>query len=79
MKKSDFQEDLEKCMNLLNENLETLIDLENQLTDEKEDKLISDIQLHHLYNMTEDITESSKIKNAESSFMRRQMEHFDSG
>ena len=79
MKKNDFQEDLEKCMNLLNENFETLIDLESQLTDEKEDKLISGIQLHHLYDMTEDIVESSKIKNAESSFMRRQMGNSDSG
>ena len=78
MKKDNPQEDFEKCLRLLDENLDILNDIEQELSDEQEDKLTSDVQLHHLYDMAEDISESSKIKNAESSFMRRQMEHFDS-
>ena len=78
MKKDNPQEDFEKCLRLLDENLDILNDIEQELSDEQEDKLTSDIQLHHLYDMAEDISESSKIKNAESSFMRRQIENFDS-
>jgi hypothetical protein len=32
------------------------------------------MKLHHLYDMTEDVVESEKIKRAESKLMRRQSE-----
>lgn len=78
MKEDNSQENFEKCLRLLDENLDILNDIEQELSDEQEDKLTSDIQLHHLYDMAEDISEFSKIKKAESSFMRRQMDNFDS-
>ena len=37
---------------------------------------VPDMKLHHLYDMTEDVAESEKIKRAESKFMRRQSEDF---
>ena len=36
--------------------------------------LTTDMQLHDLYDMAEDVSESSKLKRAESNFMRRQTE-----
>jgi hypothetical protein len=32
------------------------------------------LELHNLYDMTEDVAESSKLKRAESNFARRQAE-----
>ena len=78
MKEDISNEDFENCIRLLDENLDILNDIEQKLFDEQEDRLTSDMQLHNLYDMTEDISESSKIKNAESSFMKRQMKYFNS-
>ena len=46
------------------------------LNDEKEDELTPDMELHNLYDMTEDIAESTKLKRAELNFTRRQSEEF---
>jgi hypothetical protein len=46
------------------------------LNDEKNDELIPDMKLHHLYDMTEDVAESEKIKRAESKLVRRQSEDY---
>jgi len=46
------------------------------LNDEKNDELVPEMKLHHLYDMSEDVAESEKIKRAESKFMRRQSEDF---
>ena len=40
----------------------------------KEDELTPDMELHNLYDMTEDVAESAKLKRAESNFSRRQSE-----
>ena len=44
------------------------------MEDEKEDELTSDLELHQLYDMTEDVAESAKLKRAEANFARRQTE-----
>jgi flagellin-specific chaperone FliS len=54
--------------------VEILANLELDLDDEKEDELTTDLELHQLYDMTEDVAESSKLKRAESNFARRQAE-----
>jgi len=54
-------EDVKKCLDILEENSEILANLEFDLDDENEDQLTSDMKLHHLYDMAEDVAESSKI------------------
>ena len=70
----ELSEELEKCLDILDENIEILSDMELGLEDEKEDELTPDMGLHQLYDMTEDVSESAKLKRAESNFMRRQAE-----
>jgi len=70
----DLPESVKKCLDILEENVEILANLELDLEDEKEDELTSNLELHQLYDMTEDIAESSKLKRAESNFARRQAE-----
>jgi len=72
----DLPDIVKKCLDILDENLEILSNIEIDLNDEKNDELVPDMKLHHLYDMTEDVAESEKIKRAESKFMRRQSEDF---
>jgi len=70
----DLPESVKKCLDILDENVEILGDLEFNLDDEKEDELRPDMELHNLYDMTEDVAQSVKIKRAESNLARRQAE-----
>jgi len=70
----DLPESVKKCLDILDENVEILGDLEFNLDDEKEDELRPDMELHNLYDMTEDVAQSAKIKRAESNLARRQAE-----
>jgi hypothetical protein len=70
----DLPDTVKKCLDILDENLGILSDIEFNLNDEKNDELIPDLKLHHLYDMSEDVAESEKIKRAESKLMRRQSE-----
>ncbi|WP_428327168.1 hypothetical protein [Nitrosopumilus sp.] len=70
----DLPESVKKCLDILEENVEILANIELALEDEKEDVLNPDMQLHELYDMTEDVAESAKLKRAESNFARRQAE-----
>lgn len=70
----DLPESVKKCLDILEENVEILANLELDLDDQKEDELTADLELHHLYDMTEDVAESAKLKRAESNFARRQTE-----
>ena len=70
----DLPESVKKCLDILEENVEILANLELDLEDEKEDELTSDLELHQLYDMTEDVAESAKLKRAEANFARRQTE-----
>ena len=66
-------EEVRKCLDVLEENIEILTNLEDSLEDEKEDELTPNMELYQLYDMTEDVTESAKLKRAESRFMQRQV------
>ena len=70
----DFPEEVKKCLDILEENVDMLTNLEFDLDDEKEDELTPDMELHNLYDMTEDVSESTKLKRAELNFTRRQSE-----
>ncbi len=70
----DIPEAVKKCLDILEENVEILPNLEFDLESEREDELTPNMELYQLYDMTEDVSESAKLKRAESSLMRRQSE-----
>jgi hypothetical protein len=70
----DLPETIDKCIKILDENLEVLGNMEMSLDDEKEDELVPNLKLHQLHDMVEDVSESSKIKRAEANLIRRQSE-----
>jgi len=74
MMDDDLPEAVKKCLDILEENVEILANLEFDLESEKEDELIPNIELHQLFDLTEDVSESAKLKRAESNLMRRQTE-----
>ena len=76
MMDDDLPESVRKCLDILDENVEILTDLEFNLDDEKEDELTPNMELHNLYDMTEDVAQSAKIKRAELNYSRRQAEDF---
>lgn len=67
----ELPEAIKKCLKILEENIDILSNLELELEDQKEDEISSGLELHHLYDMTEDVAESAKLKRAEFNFMRR--------
>jgi hypothetical protein len=66
---------VKKCLDILDNNLELLTNIEFDLNDKKNNELISDMELHNLFDMTEDVAEFEKIKRAESKLIQRQYEH----
>ncbi len=70
----ELPEAIKKCLDILEENVEILANLEFDLESENEDELTSNMELYQLYNMTEDVSESAKLKRAESNLVRRQTE-----
>jgi hypothetical protein len=71
----DLPETVEKCLKILEENMDILSNIEIDLNDEKEDEIVPDMQLHQLFDMTEDVSESSKIKRAEFNLARRNVDY----
>ena len=68
----DIAESVERCLEIIEENMEILTDLKHDLDDQKNDELDPDIGLHGLYDMVEDVAQSAKLKRAESNFNERQ-------
>jgi len=71
----DLPEAVKKCLDILEKNVEILANLEFDLESEKEDELIPNMELHQLFDLTEDVSESAKLKRAESNLVRRQTEN----
>lgn len=67
----ELPEAIKKCLKILEENIDILSNLELELKDQKENEISSGLELHHLYDMTEDVAESAKLKRAEFNLMRR--------
>ena len=74
MMDDELPETVKKCLDILEENVEILANLEMDLEDEREDELTPNMELHQLYDMTEDVAESAKLKRAEINYVRRQTE-----
>jgi len=74
MMDDELPEALKKCLDILEENVEIMANLEFDLESENEDELILNMELHQLYDMTEDVSNSTKLKRAESNLVRRQAE-----
>ena len=70
----DISEAVKKCLDILEENVEILTNLEFDLESEMEDELTPNMELYQLYDMSEDVSKSAKLKLAESNLMRRQAE-----
>ncbi len=70
----DIPEAVKKCLDILEENVEILANLEFDLESEREDELTPNMELHQLYDMTEDVAESIKLQSAESNLVSRQAE-----
>ncbi len=75
MMDDELPESVKKCLDILEENMEILANIELDLEDEREDELTPNMALHQLYAMTEDVSESTKLKRAESNLARRQTEN----
>ena len=70
----ELPEAIKKCIKILEENIDILSNIELDLEDQKENELVTDLEIHDLYDMTEDLAESSKLKRAEFNLMRRNAE-----
>ena len=70
----DLHEAVKKCLDLLEENVEILTNHEFDLESEMEDELTPNMELYQLYDMTEDVSKSVKLKRAEFNLVRRQAE-----
>ena len=69
--KDDFVSVIDECIKLLDDNTDILNDIEYSLESEKEDAVITDLTRHDLVNMAHEVADSSRIKRAESGFVKR--------
>lgn len=67
----EITEVLDECMKILDENVDILSDIEYSLESEKEDILVDNMTKDELIDMAHDVADSSRIKKAESNFVRR--------
>jgi hypothetical protein len=67
----EITEILDECMKLLDDNLAVLTDIEYSLDYEKEDIVVDKMTKDELIDMVHDVADSSRIKKAEASFVRR--------
>ncbi len=69
-----IEEYLAECFKIIDENVEVLSDIEFEIELQKDNEIIPNLQLHDLIDMTQDVSESIKIRKAEASYMRRQFD-----
>ncbi|MDE1770638.1 MAG: hypothetical protein KGI28_08830 [Thaumarchaeota archaeon] len=65
---------IDECIKLLDENVDILNDIDYSLESQKEDVMITDLTKNDLVNMAHEVSDSSRIKRAESDFVRRLIE-----
>jgi len=70
----ELPEAVKKCLDILEENVEILTNLDFDLESEREDELTPNMELHQLYDMSEDVSVSAKLKRAEFNLVRWQAE-----
>jgi len=69
--KDDFASLLDECIKILDDNVSVLNDIEYSAESEKEDAVITDLTKNDLVNMAHEVADSSRIKRAESYFIKR--------
>ena len=69
--KDDFTSLLDDCIRALDDNIDVLNDIEYSLESEKEDAVITNLTKNDLVNMAHEVADSSRIKKAESYFVKR--------
>jgi hypothetical protein len=69
--KDNFASVIDECIKLLDSNIDVLNDIEYSLEYEKEDAIITDLTRYDLVNMAHEVADSSRIKRAESDFVKR--------
>jgi len=74
MEDKKIEEYLAECFKIIDENVEVLSDIEFEIEQQKDNEIIPNLQLHDLIDMTQDVSESIKIRKAEASYMRRQFD-----
>lgn len=65
---------LDECIKILDENVNVLNDIDYSLSSEKEDVVITNLTKNDLVDMAHEVSDSSRIKRAESDFVRRLLE-----
>jgi hypothetical protein len=74
MEGKKIEEYLDECFKIIDENVEVLSGIEFEIEQQKDDEIIPNLHLHDLIDMTQDVAESIKIRKAEASYMRRQLD-----
>ena len=72
--RDDLVNMIDECIKLLDENVDVLNDIDYSLELQKEDVVITDLTKNDLVNMAHEVSDSSRIKRAESDFVRRLIE-----
>lgn len=73
MKDFDLADIIEESKRILDENVNMLSDIEFDLNSEKED-LLTLLDKNEIVDMADEVAYSTRIKKAESSFVRRNLE-----
>ena len=71
---NDLVNILDECIKILDENVNVLNDIDYSLDSEKEDVVIDNLAKNDLVDMAHEVSDSSRIKRAESDFVRRLLE-----
>jgi hypothetical protein len=69
--RDDFVNMLDECIKILDENLDVLNDMEYSLESDREDIIITELTKSELVDMAHEVADSSRIKKAESYFIKR--------
>ena len=70
----DFDNMIDECVKLIDENTTILNDIDYSLQSEKEDMMITDLTKNDLVDMAHEVSDSTRIKKAEYDFVRRLLE-----
>ena len=73
-KKDELINMLDECIKILDENVNVLNDIDYSMSSEKEDAVITNLTKNDLVDMVHEVSDSSRIKRAESDFVRRLLE-----
>ncbi|MDE1763501.1 MAG: hypothetical protein KGH88_04555 [Thaumarchaeota archaeon] len=75
LESDDLRDIAEECGKILDESMSILADVEFEIDSAKEDVVMPSMTKRELVDMAHEVSDSIRIKKAESSFVRR---HFDS-